>query len=186
MARSLCRGLQEDSYKTLTKYAKSHESFSAVASGSQAISRSGAATDPVLVQLMAPYAVESVVAALQKRKGVGRGGVSSEILQAGGSAAAVKLAEIHERVILKASWPFSWAGGRIQRHLQAQKGIQLSATTHEEYSLMSLCGKPLCKMLACSDFAAVQQRHARHTVWCDCSAWSRLRHSHPCDTHGRL
>ena len=62
---------------------------------------------------MAPSAVESVVAALQKRKGVGPDGVSSEILQAGGSAAAVKLAEIHERVILEASWPFSWTGGRI-------------------------------------------------------------------------
>ena len=62
---------------------------------------------------MAPSAVESVVATLKKGKGVGPRWVSSEILQAGGSAVAVKLAEIHERVILGASWPFGWTGGRI-------------------------------------------------------------------------
>ena len=52
---------------------------------------------------LAASAVESVVTALQKRKGVGLDGVSSEILHAGGGAGAVKLAETHERVILKAS-----------------------------------------------------------------------------------
>ena len=69
---------------------------------------------------MTPSAVESVVAALQKRKGVGPDGVSSEVLQADGSATAVKLAEMHERVILKASWP--WLDRRADtRHLQAQR-----------------------------------------------------------------
>ena len=53
-----------------------HEFFSAVASGSQAISRSEAATDRVFVQLMAPSAVEGVVAALQKRKRVGPDGAA--------------------------------------------------------------------------------------------------------------
>ena len=77
----------------LNKIREEHESFSAVASGSQAISRSEAATDAVLKQLMAPSAIEVVVAALQKRKGVRPYGVSSDILQTGGSAAAVQLAD---------------------------------------------------------------------------------------------
>ena len=54
-----------------------------------------------------------MVATLKQRKGVGPDGVSSEILQAGGSVVAVKMAELHERVILGASWPFGWTGGRI-------------------------------------------------------------------------
>ena len=104
----------------LNRVREEHESFAAVTYGSHAISHHEAVSDPVLAQLMAPSAVEGVVATLQKRKGVGPDGVSSEILQAGGSAVVVKLAEMHERAILGASWPFGWIGGRI-RHLQAQR-----------------------------------------------------------------
>ena len=146
-----------------------HESFSAVAS------RSEAATDPVLVQLMAPSAVESVVATLQQRKGVGPDGVSSEILQAGGSAAAVKLAEIHERVILKASWPFSWTGRRIH-DIYKHKGNPAECDNSRRTLLMSHCGKPLCKMPAAAislqynsampdiQFGATAQRGADYAV----------------------
>ena len=86
--------------RDLNRVREEHGSFAAVTHGSQAISHHEAVSDPVLAQLMAPPAVESVVAKLQKRKGVGPDGVSNEILQAGGSAVAVKLAEVHERVIL--------------------------------------------------------------------------------------
>ena len=146
-----------------------HESFSAVAS------RSEAATDPVLVQLMAPSAVERVVATPQQRKGVGPDGVSSEILQAGGSAAAVKLAEMHERVILKASWPFSWSGGRT-RDIYKHKGNPAECDNSRRTLLMSHCGKPLCKMPAAAislqynsampdiQFGATAQRGADSTT----------------------
>ena len=66
-----------------------------------------AVADPVLAQLLSPSAVEGVVASLQKRKRGWPHGVR------GGSAAAVKLAEIHQRGVLGASWPFSGTGGRI-------------------------------------------------------------------------
>ena len=89
---------------------------------------------------MSPSAVESVVAALHKRKGVGPDGVSSEILQAGGSAAAVKLAEIHELVILKASWPFTWTGGRIH-DIYKHKGNPAECDNSRGILLMSHRGK---------------------------------------------
>ena len=118
--------------RDLNRVREGHESFAAVTYGSQAISHHEAVSDPVLAQLMAPSAVEGVVATLQMRKGVGPVGMSSEILQAGGSAVAVNLAEIHERVILGASWPF-----RLDRDgyttFTSTKGIQLSVTTHVGY-----------------------------------------------------
>ena len=119
--------------RDLNKVREERESFSAVTSGSQAISRHEAVFDPVLAQLMAPPDVEGVVATLQKRKGVGPDGVSSEILQASGSAVAVELAEIHERVILGASWPFSWTRGRIHDTYK-HTGIHPSVTIHVGYS----------------------------------------------------
>ena len=92
-------------------------------------------------------AVEGVVAALQKGKGVDPDGVSSKILQAGGSAAAVKLAEIHQGVIQKASWPFSWTGGRIHDTYKHKRN-PAECDNSRRILLMSHCGKPLCKMLA--------------------------------------
>ena len=124
-----------------------HESFASVASGSQAISHREAESDPVLAKLMTPSAVECAVATLKKRKGIGPDGVSSEMLQAGGSAVAVKLAEIHERVILGASWPFGWTGGRIH-DIYKHKGNPAECDNSRGILLMSHCGKPLCKMLA--------------------------------------
>ena len=105
----------------INKVSEEHESFSAVAYGSQAIPRREAATDPVLVQLMAPSAVEGVVAALQKRKGVGPDGVTS--------AAAVKLAEIHECVIPKASLDRT----ADTRHLQAERESSRVRTKNSPY-----------------------------------------------------
>ena len=60
--------------------------------------------------------------------------MSSEILQADGSTAAVKLAEIHGRVILKASWPFKMDKEGGYTTFTSTKGIQLSAKTREEHS----------------------------------------------------
>ena len=88
-----------------------------------------------------------MVATLQKRKSVGPDGVSSEILQAGGSAVAVKLAEIHERVILGASWLFGWTGGRIH-DIYKHKGNPAECDNSRGILLMYHCGKPLGKMLA--------------------------------------
>ena len=119
--------------RDLSRVRDEHESFAAVSSGLQAISHHEAESDPLLAKLMAPSAVESVVATLKQRKGVGPDGVSIEILQAGGSAVAVKLAEIRERVILGASWPFGWTGGRIH-DIYKHKGNQPSVTTHVGYS----------------------------------------------------
>ena len=104
MAGILCR-VFGGQVRHLNRVREEHESFAAVTYRSQAISHNEAVSEPVLAQLMAPSVVECVVVTLQKRKGV-----SSEILQASGSAVAVKLAEIHERVILGASWPFIWTG----------------------------------------------------------------------------
>ena len=86
--------------RDLSRARDEHKSFAAVTSGLQAISHHEADSDPVLAKLMVPSAV---VATVKKRKDVGPDGVSSEILQASGSAVAVKLTEIHERVILGAS-----------------------------------------------------------------------------------
>ena len=101
----------------------------------------------MLAKLMTPSAVECAVATLKKRKGIGPDGVSSEMLQPGGSAVAVKLAEIHERVILGASWPFGWTGGRIH-DIYKHKGNPAECDNSRGILLMSHCGKPLCKMLA--------------------------------------
>ena len=49
----------------LNKVREEHESFSAVTSGSQGISHHEAVSDPVLAQLLAPSAVEGVVATAQ-------------------------------------------------------------------------------------------------------------------------
>ena len=133
--------------RDLERVREEHEAFAAVTYGSQAISRHESESDPVLARLMAPTAVESAVATLQKRKCVGSDGVSSEILQAGMSAVAVKIAEIHERVILGASWPLSWTGGRIQ-DIYRHKGNPAVCDNSRGILLMSHCGKPLCKMLA--------------------------------------
>ena len=102
--------------RDLSRVRDEHESFAAVSSGLQAISHHEAESDPVLAKLMAPTAVDDTEKA--ERCWPRWGG--TEILQAGGSAVAVKLAEIHERVILGASWPFGWTGGRIHNILQAQ------------------------------------------------------------------
>ena len=118
--------------RDLNRVREEHESFAAVTYGSE-ISHHEAVSDPVLSQLMAPPAAEGGVTTLQKRKGVGPDGVSSETLQAGGIAVAVKLAEIHERVILEASWPLSWAGDGYTT-FTSTKRIQLSVTTHVGYS----------------------------------------------------
>ena len=133
--------------RDLSREREEHESFAAVTSGSKAISHHEAESDPVLAKLMVPSAVESVVATLKKRKGIGPDGVSSEILQAGGSAVAVKLAEIHERVILGARWPFGWTGGRIH-DIHKHKGNPAESDNSRGILLMSHRGKPLCKMLA--------------------------------------
>ena len=61
----------------------------------------------------------------------------------------MKLAEIHERVILKASWPFSWTGGRIH-DIYKNKGNPAECDNSRRKLLMSHYGKPLCKILAAS------------------------------------
>ena len=76
MAGTLCRGLR-GRVRDLNEVREEHESFSAVTSGSQAISHHEAVSDPVLAQLVAPSAVEGVVVTLHKRKGVGPDGVRS-------------------------------------------------------------------------------------------------------------
>ena len=114
-------------------------SRSPLTSGLQAITHHEAESDPVLVKLMAPSAVESLVATLKKRKGFGPDGVSSEKLQAGGSAVAVKLADIRERVILGASWPFGWTGGRIH-DIHKHKGNPADCDNSRGILLMSHCG----------------------------------------------
>ena len=132
--------------RDLSRVREEHESFAVVTSGSQAISHHEAESDPVLAKLMAPSVVESVVATAKKRKGVGPDGVSSEILLAGGSAVAVKLAEIHERVILGASWPIGWTGRRIH-DMYKHKGNPAECDNSRGILLISHCGKPLCKIL---------------------------------------
>ena len=74
--------------RTLTKYVKHTSHF---------LSSRGEPKQSLTVKRCGPCdcaADVAVVASLQKRKGVGPGGASSELLQASGSAAAVKLAEI--------------------------------------------------------------------------------------------
>ena len=55
--------------RDLNRVREEHESFAAVTYGSQAVSHHEAVSDPVLAQVMAPPAVEGVVATLQKAKG---------------------------------------------------------------------------------------------------------------------
>ena len=53
------------------------------------------------------------MAALKRHRGVGSVETPAEPLQAGGSALAVKLHDINQRVVRTEQWPVAWAGGRI-------------------------------------------------------------------------
>ena len=93
---------------------------------------------------MAPSAVESLVTTLKKRKGVGPDGVSTEILQTDGGAVAVKLTEIHERVILGADWLSNGQVGRIH-NIYKHKG-NAAECDNSRGILLHCCGAARCVM----------------------------------------
>ena len=90
--KNTLQGSSGNACKTLTKYAKS-PSPSRQSRLDPKLSLAVKQRPTLYLQLMAPSAIEGVVAALQKRKGVRPYGVSSDILQTGGSAAAVQPAD---------------------------------------------------------------------------------------------
>ena len=60
-----------------------------------------------------PETARQAIAALPNDRGVGTGGVSADILIAGGAAMAVKLSDVFRRVTAAEKWPTQWAGSNI-------------------------------------------------------------------------
>ena len=94
-----------------------------------------------------PEATRVAVAALHRHRGTGKDGIPAELLQAGKSAVAVKLYDLHRRVINEEQWPLDWSGGRIV-DVHKRKGSKHDCDCSRGILLANHSGKALCRLLA--------------------------------------
>ena len=76
----------------------------------------GSVVDPparVTALDVGPEKTEAAIKRLKRHRGVGRVEVPAELLQAGGSAIAVKISELYQRVADTEQWVTNWCGGKI-------------------------------------------------------------------------
>lgn len=88
---------------------------------------------------------EAAIGQLNRDKGVGHDDALAELLQAGRGAAAVKVSDVHRRIVREERWPIDWTGGKIC-DVYKRKGNAYECDSPRGILLADHMAKSLCNI----------------------------------------